>query len=126
MARKRRTDSYSASLTTVSSMPTPRRRATVLRDLHTSAVSHGDVVVPKVINAAPSLEKAEMYGIDDPRPAFSRIMALAGRLIIETIPQGLAAAGMLALIFGGCCSNVRSPGPASRERRLQLSAGLCA
>jgi UDP-xylose/UDP-N-acetylglucosamine transporter B4 len=106
MARKRRTDSNSAPSSSASSMPTPRRRAAVLRDLHASTFSDGDVVVPKVINAAPSLEKAEMYGIDDPRPASSRIMALAGRLIIETIPQGLAAAGMLALIFGGCCSNV--------------------
>jgi UDP-xylose/UDP-N-acetylglucosamine transporter B4 len=78
----------------------------MLRDLQASASSDGDVIVPKVINAAPSLEKAEMYGIDDQRPASSRMMALAGRIFIETIPQWLAAGGMLALIFGGCCSNV--------------------
>jgi UDP-xylose/UDP-N-acetylglucosamine transporter B4 len=90
-------------------MPTPRRRA-ILRDLQASAVSDGDTIVPKVINAAPSLEKAEMYGIDDPRPASSRIMALVGRIIIETIPQWLAVGGMLALIFGGCCSNVSDRG----------------
>jgi UDP-xylose/UDP-N-acetylglucosamine transporter B4 len=60
----------------------------------------------RVINAAPSLEKAEMYGIDDNRPVFSRVMALAGRMFIETIPQWLAVGAMLSLIFGGCCSNV--------------------
>ena len=60
----------------------------------------------RVINAAPSLEKAEMYGIDDDRPVFSRAMALAGRMFIETIPHWLAIGAMLALIFGGCCSNV--------------------
>lgn len=60
----------------------------------------------RVINAAPSLEKAEMYGIDDNRPVFSRAMALAGRMFIETIPQWLAVGAMLSLIFGGCCSNV--------------------
>ncbi len=61
---------------------------------------------PRVINAAPSLEKAEMYGVDDGRSAFSRFMALAGRLFVETIPQWLAIGAMLSLIFGGCCSNV--------------------
>lgn len=61
---------------------------------------------PRVINAAPSLEKAEMYGIDDNRPFFSRAMALAGRMFIETIPQWIAIGVMLSLIFGGCCSNV--------------------
>lgn len=60
----------------------------------------------RVINAGPSLEKAEMYGIDDDRPVFSRAMALAGRMFIETIPQWLAIGAMLSLIFGGCCSNV--------------------
>jgi hypothetical protein len=86
-------------------MTGPRRRST-LRDLQASVSSDGDVIKPKIINAAPSLEKAEMYGIDDPRPASSKIMALAGRIFIETIPQWLAVGGMLALIFGGCCSNV--------------------
>lgn len=47
-----------------------------------------------------------MYGIDDDRPVFSRAMALAGRMFIETIPQWLAVGAMLSLIFGGCCSNV--------------------
>lgn len=61
---------------------------------------------PRVINAAPSLEKAEMYGVDDDRPVFSRAMALAGRIFIETIPQWISVGAMLALIFGGCCSNV--------------------
>jgi len=60
----------------------------------------------RVINAGLSLEKAEMYGIDDDRPVFSRAMALAGRMFIETIPQWLAVGAMLSLIFGGCCSNV--------------------
>jgi len=86
-------------------MPLARRRST-LRDLQASASPDGDVIVPKVINAAPSLEKAEMYGIDDERPASSKMMAIAGRIFIETIPQWLAVGGMLALIFGGCCSNV--------------------
>ncbi|ELQ36960.1 UDP-N-acetylglucosamine transporter YEA4 [Pyricularia oryzae Y34] len=61
---------------------------------------------PRVINAAPLLEKAEMYGIDDDRPLYSRMMALAGRIFIETIPQWIAVGVMLSLIFGGCCSNV--------------------
>jgi UDP-xylose/UDP-N-acetylglucosamine transporter B4 len=85
-------------------MVAPRRRST-LRDLQ-AQTSDGDAATPKVINAAPSLEKAEMYGIDDPRPASKKMMALAGRIFIETIPQWLAVGGMLALIFGGCCSNV--------------------
>ena len=102
MARKRRTDSASAS----SSMPTARRRST-LRDLQAqSSSTDGDVIIPKVINAAPSLEKAEMYGIDDERPASKKLMAMAGRIFIETIPQWLAVGAMLSLIFGGCCSNV--------------------
>lgn len=63
---------------------------------------------PRVINAAPSLEKAEMFGIENDRPVFSRAMALAGRVFIETIPQWLTVAAMLSLIFGGCCSNVYS------------------
>ncbi|CAK7565010.1 MAG: golgi uridine diphosphate-N-acetylglucosamine transporter [Sporothrix epigloea] len=62
--------------------------------------------VPRVINAAPSLEKAEMCGVDNDRPVFSRAMALAGRIFIETIPQWLTIGAMLGLIFGGCCSNV--------------------
>lgn len=63
-------------------------------------------MTPKVINAGPSLEKAELYGIDDQRPTFSKLMGLAGRIFIETIPQWLAVGAMLSLIFGGCCSNV--------------------
>jgi UDP-xylose/UDP-N-acetylglucosamine transporter B4 len=62
--------------------------------------------VPKTINAAPSLKKAEMFGIDDQRPTSSKILALLGRIFIETIPQWLAVGAMLGLIFGGCCSNV--------------------
>jgi len=83
---------------------TPRRRST-LRELQASTAD-GDPLVPKVIDAAPSLEKAEMYGIDDHRPTSSKVLAMAGRVFIETIPQWLAIGGMLALIFGGCCSNV--------------------
>ncbi len=104
MARKRRADSSNSTPTTP--MTATRRRST-LRDLQASAAD-GDVIIPKVIDARPSLEKAEMYGIDDLRPASSRMMALAGRIFIETIPQWLAIGAMLALIFGGCCSNVSS------------------
>jgi hypothetical protein len=71
-----------------------------------AAVAMSAAPSPRVINAAPSLEKAEMYGIDDNRTVFSRAMALAGRMFIETIPQWLAVGAMLSLIFGGCCSNV--------------------
>jgi UDP-xylose/UDP-N-acetylglucosamine transporter B4 len=63
-------------------------------------------MTPRVINAAPSLEKAEIHGIDDQRPMSSKIMGMLGRIFIETIPQWLAVGAMLALIFGGCCSNV--------------------
>lgn len=119
MAGKRRTDSHSGSI----SMPSARRRSTLLRDLQASnaAGPDGDVVgVPKVINAAPSLRKAEMYGIDDERPASKKMMAMAGRIFIETIPQWMAVGGMLALIFGGCCSNVSNP---SGVVGLQLENG---
>jgi hypothetical protein len=102
MARKRRADS---SNSTPSTPMTATRRRSTLRDLQASAAD-GDAIIPKVIDARPSLEKAEMYGIDDPRPASSRMMALAGRIFIETIPQWLAIGAMLGLIFGGCCSNV--------------------
>ncbi|KAM3078187.1 golgi uridine diphosphate-N-acetylglucosamine transporter [Clarireedia jacksonii] len=125
MARRRRADSASnqqnptsastnstttASSSSSSSMNVQRRRST-LRDLQASSNLHhgqtdGDVAPPKVINAAPSLEKAEMYGIDDQRPASSKMLAMAGRIFIETIPQWLAVGAMLGLIFGGCCSNV--------------------
>lgn len=104
--RRSRTDTDGRILT--SPMPTPRRRST-LRDLQAAASStssNGDFVTPKIINAAPSLEKAQMYGIEDPRPAWSKVMALLGRIFIETIPQWLAVGAMLGLIFGGCCSNV--------------------
>lgn len=67
---------------------------------------NGDAVTPKVINAGPSLEQAQMYGISDHRTAYSKLVGLAGRIFIETIPQWLAVGAMLGLIFGGCCSNV--------------------
>jgi solute carrier family 35 (UDP-xylose/UDP-N-acetylglucosamine transporter), member B4 len=101
--KKRRADS--SSTTQSSPMPTARRRST-LRDLQSTTAADGDVIIPKVINAAPSLEKAEMYGIDDTRSASSKMFAMAGRIFIETIPQWLAVGAMLGLIFGGCCSNV--------------------
>lgn len=90
---------------------TARRRPALHKQQQTppNAKDKGSVMSapsPRVINAAPSLEKAEMYGIDDNRPVFSRAMALAGRMFIETIPQWLAVGAMLSLIFGGCCSNV--------------------
>ncbi|XDG10478.1 hypothetical protein ABKA04_010093 [Annulohypoxylon sp. FPYF3050] len=88
----------------MTSRSAPRRRQT-LRDSH-AASRNGAAMTPKVINAGPSLEKAELYGIDDQRPTFSKIMGLAGRIFIETIPQWLTVGAMLALIFGGCCSNV--------------------
>ncbi|KAB8303708.1 hypothetical protein EYC80_005092 [Monilinia laxa] len=102
MARRRRADS--ASNQQQAPMAVQRRRST-LRDLQASNAD-GDVVAPKVINAAPSLEKAEMYGINDKRSRSSKLLAMAGRIFIETIPQWLAVGAMLGLIFGGCCSNV--------------------
>lgn len=81
------------------------RRRHTLQKSHQNAIPKGPPT-PRVINAAPLLEKAEMYGIDDDRPMYSRAMALAGRIFIETIPQWLAVGVMLSLIFGGCCSNV--------------------
>lgn len=58
--------------------------------------------------------------VDDNRPVFSRAMALAGRMFIETIPQWLAVGVMLSPIFGGCCSNVLN------NTRGSLLAGLFA
>jgi solute carrier family 35 (UDP-xylose/UDP-N-acetylglucosamine transporter), member B4 len=81
-----------------------RRRAT-LREVQ-STPTDGEAAMPKIINAAPSLEKAEMFGIDNERSTSSKVMALLGRIFIETIPQWLTVGAMLALIFGGCCSNV--------------------
>jgi solute carrier family 35 (UDP-xylose/UDP-N-acetylglucosamine transporter), member B4 len=104
MARRPRTDSGSASSSSMPGQVTSRRRAT-LRELQSSTVD-GSALRPKEINAAPSLEKAEMYGINNERPTSSKIMALIGRIFIETIPQWLAIGVMLGLIFGGCCSNV--------------------
>ncbi|KAH9883199.1 UAA transporter family-domain-containing protein [Xylariomycetidae sp. FL2044] len=88
----------------MTSRSAPRRRQT-LRESH-AVPRNGKPITPKVINAAPSLEKAELYGIHDQRPAHSKLMGLAGRIFIETIPQWLAVGAMLGLIFGGCCSNV--------------------
>lgn len=85
------------------SMTTHRKRS-ILRDLNTAA--DGVPLTPKTIDARLSLEKAEIYGINDTRSAYSRIMALVGRIFIETIPQWLTIGAMLGLIFGGCCSNV--------------------
>ncbi|KAI1350177.1 UAA transporter family-domain-containing protein [Xylaria sp. FL0043] len=88
----------------MTSRSAPRRRQT-LRESHAVTRSNGPVT-PKVINAGPSLEKAELYGIHDQRSTHSKLMGLAGRIFIETIPQWLAVGVMLSLIFGGCCSNV--------------------
>lgn len=91
----------------MTSRSVPRRRQTLRESRESHAASrNGATVTPKVINAGPSLEKAELYGIDDQRPTFSKLMGLAGRIFIETIPQWLAVGAMLGLIFGGCCSNV--------------------
>ncbi|KAI5864989.1 UAA transporter family-domain-containing protein [Durotheca rogersii] len=92
------------SSTSMTGRSTRRRRPT-LRESH-AASRIGSVMTPKVINAGPSLEKAELYGIDDQRPTISKLTGLAGRILIETIPQWLAVGAMLGLIFGGCCSNV--------------------
>lgn len=81
------------------------RRRLTLQKTHQNAFPKAPPA-PRVINAAPLLEKAERYGIDDDRPMYSRVMALAGRIFIETIPQWIAVGAMLSLIFGGCCSNV--------------------
>jgi|SRR6187402_1579685 len=129
MARKRRADSSS---TQPNPMTAPPRRRSTLRELQASNTD-GDIITPKIIDARPSLEKAEMYGIDDPRPTSSRIMALVGRIFIETIPQWLAVGAMLGLIFGGCCSNVSNADLAWvlhwETRRLAayiVVLGLCA
>jgi UDP-xylose/UDP-N-acetylglucosamine transporter B4 len=101
-------------------MTAPRRRQTLLKSQQNAGIVNGTSTgvakgdkggvvehrPTRVINAAPSLEKAEMYGIDDNRPVSSRAMALVGRMFIETIPQWIAVGAMLSLIFGGCCSNV--------------------
>ncbi|KAI1435029.1 UAA transporter family-domain-containing protein [Xylaria sp. CBS 124048] len=88
----------------MTSRSAPRRRQT-LRESHAVA-RNGAANTPKVINAGPSLENAELYGIRDRRSTRSKFVGLAGRIFIETIPQWLAIGAMLGLIFGGCCSNV--------------------
>ncbi|RYP23964.1 hypothetical protein DL765_000850 [Monosporascus sp. GIB2] len=90
-----------APLTSMTSRSTVRRRQT-LRDSHAHAHPRdGDAMTPKIINAAPSLEQAELYGIHDQRPTLSKLVGLAGRIFIDTIPQWLSIAAMLSLIFGG-------------------------
>ncbi|KAI0478672.1 UAA-domain-containing protein [Xylariaceae sp. FL0804] len=88
----------------MSSRSGPRRRQT-LRESHAISRNGADSA-PKVINAGPPLQQAELYGIHDQRSTQSKLMGLAGRFFIETIPQWLAVGAMLGLIFGGCCSNV--------------------
>jgi len=78
----------------------------MLRESAAVSSDHAAEPMPKVINAAPSLEQAELYGIPDQRPASKRLMGFAGRFFIETIPAWLTVGIMLSLIFGGCCSNV--------------------
>ncbi|KAJ4413782.1 golgi uridine diphosphate-N- acetylglucosamine transporter [Gnomoniopsis sp. IMI 355080] len=85
--------------------PTRRRQPSSLQKAQQYAAASAPMT-PRVINAAPSLEKAEIHGIDDQRPMSSKIMGMLGRIFIETIPQWLAVGAMLGLIFGGCCSNV--------------------
>ncbi|KAJ4394262.1 golgi uridine diphosphate-N- acetylglucosamine transporter [Gnomoniopsis smithogilvyi] len=85
--------------------PTRRRQPSSLQKAQQHAAASAPMT-PRVINAAPSLEKAEIHGIDDQRPMSSKIMGMLGRIFIETIPQWLAVGAMLGLIFGGCCSNV--------------------
>jgi UDP-xylose/UDP-N-acetylglucosamine transporter B4 len=55
-------------------------------------------------------------------------MAMAGRIFIETIPQWLTMGMMMALIFGGCCSNVSDLSAylrVGREAHNQSITGLC-
>ncbi|KAI1840509.1 hypothetical protein JX265_009278 [Neoarthrinium moseri] len=96
------------------------RRRQTLRETH-AVQKNGDAMTPKVINAGPSLEKAQLYGISDQRTAFSKFMGLAGRIFIETIPQWLAVGAMLSLIFGGCCSNCC---PLERESTRRLTRNM--
>ncbi|KAK2611340.1 hypothetical protein N8I77_004689 [Diaporthe amygdali] len=86
------------------SRPARRRQTSLQKAQHHAAASAP--MTPRVINAAPSLEKAQIHGIDDQRPMSSKIMGMLGRIFIETIPQWLTVGAMLLLIFGGCCSNV--------------------
>lgn len=58
-------------------------------------------MIPKVIN----VQEMEA-GIDDGRPPSKVVLAWVAKLIMETIPSWLTVGAMLALIFGGCCSNV--------------------
>lgn len=58
---------------------------------------------PKMIDAS---SPPDMNALENKRSVSQRIMALAGRFFIETVPAWLAVGGMLGLIFGGCCSNV--------------------
>lgn len=106
----------------MSSRSAPRRRQT-LRESHAVA-RNGGLVTPKVINAGPSLEKAELYGIHDQRSTGSKLVGLAGRIFIETIPQFLAVGAMLGLIFGGCCSNVRLKHPSYSSHAHWLIAAV--
>lgn len=90
----------------------PRRRATLIRERQ-AGESDGAMMASgqkvKEINAATALEMAEIYGVDanNGRTWSSRAWALLGKVLIEMLPAWLTVGAMLALIFGGCCSNVR-------------------
>lgn len=125
MARKRKADLPSSNASNhagpassnanthanaASSMSTTRRRLSTRPNVASADPK------PKEINAAPSLEKALMYGIEDGRPLRSRLMAGTYGMLVETLPYWLGVGGMLALIFGGCCSNVSLNEEWVRER----------
>lgn len=89
----------------------PRRRTTLIRERlagESDGTMMGSGQKVKEINAATALEMAEIYGVDanNGRTWSSRAWALLGKVLIEMLPACLAVGAMLALIFGGCCSNV--------------------
>jgi UDP-xylose/UDP-N-acetylglucosamine transporter B4 len=80
----------------------PVRRRTHVQTPSSSAGK----AVSKVVDASPSLEMAERFGIVDERPAGAKALAVLARMSMETLPQLWLIGFILAMIFGGCCSNV--------------------
>ncbi len=70
--------------------------------------ANGSTIVAKEIDAAPSLERAEQAKYSSSgRHTMSKAIGFAGAVVHTTIPAWFNFGVMVALIFGGCCSNVR-------------------
>lgn len=64
------------------------------------------VMDSKPAEAGQSVELADFRAAKDSRPVPARLVSFSRQFFRETVPAWLTVGVMLALIFGGCCSNV--------------------